>query len=277
MKYRFFRFHFYYFFLFLFLILFSVFVLLLLFSEFMYQKAHFQHKQTIVTILADKAEWIDVAKEEILKSRLIIENYIASHPFFEITLESFEPDKSAPPLIQKMIEAGNTFEIGPMSAVAGTIAEAAVLKMKEAGASFALVDNGGDMSIYNNENRPTVVGVYSGNSSVQNFGFSIEPSDNILSICTSSASVGPSISFGQADAAVIFSQNGPLADAAATALGNALKEKGNPKKIEEALQTVSNVIGIDGAVLIEDENIGMVGKVPRIVKANVDYDIITKG
>ena len=243
----------------------------------MYQKAHFQHKQTIVTILADKSEWIDIAKEEILKNRLIIENYIASHPFFEITLESFEPDKSAPPLIQKMIDAGNAFGIGPMSTVAGTIAEAAVLKMKEAGAVFALVDNGGDMSIYNNETRPTVIGIYAGNSSIKNLGVSIDPSDDILSICTSSATVGPSISFGQADAAVIFSKSGPLADAAATALGNALTEKGNPQKIEEALKTVSVVPGVDGAILIEGKNIGMTGKIPQIVKADVDYDIITKG
>jgi len=92
----------------------------------MYHKAHFQVKQTIVTILSDKPEGIDAAKEEIQKSRRIIENYIASYPFFEVTLDSFEVDKNAPLLIQKMICAGNTFGIGPMSAVAGTIAEAAV-------------------------------------------------------------------------------------------------------------------------------------------------------
>ena len=149
--------------------------------------------------------------------------------------------------------------------------------MKETGASFALVDNGGDMSVYNKGTRPTIIGVYAGNSGVKNLGFSIEPSEDILSICTSSATVGPSISFGVADAATIFSKNGAMADAAATALGNALTEKGNSQKIEEALQMIYTVSGIDGAVLIEGENVGMIGKVPRIVKANVDYDIITKG
>lgn len=242
----------------------------------MYQKAHFQFKQTIVTILADKTEFIDIAKEEILKSRLIIENYIAQNPFFEVTLEAYDIDKNAPLIIQKMIEAGNTFDIGPMSAVAGTIAGAAVEKMKECGASFALVDNGGDMAIFNQTDKPTVVGIYAGSGSVQNLGFSVDPSDEIIGICTSSGTVGPSISFGKADAAIIFSKNLPLADSAATALGNALKEQG-AENIENALSGVSNVDGIDGAVLIQGENIGFVGKVPQLVKANVDYDIITKG
>lgn len=242
----------------------------------MYQKAHFQFKQTIVTILADKTEFIDIAKEEILKSRLIIENYIAQNPFFEVTLEAYDIDKNAPPLVLKMIEAGNTFDIGPMSAVAGTIAGAAVEKMKKCGASFALVDNGGDMAIFNQTDKPTVVGIYAGSGSVQNLGFSVDPSDEIIGICTSSGTVGPSISFGKADAAIIFSKNLPLADSAATALGNALKEQG-AENIENALSVVSNVDGIDGAILIQGENIGFVGKVPQLVKANVDYDIITKG
>lgn len=242
----------------------------------MYQKAHFQFKQTIVTILADKAEYIDAAKEEILKSRLIIENYIAQNPFFEVTLEAYEADKNAPPLIQEMIEAGHTFGIGPMSAVAGTIAGAAVRKMKRCGASFALVDNGGDMAIFNKTDRPTVVGVYAGTGGIQNLGFSVAPSDEIIGICTSSGTVGPSVSFGKADAAVIFSKNLPLADAAATALGNALKDTG-AENIEKALSVVSNVDGIDGAVLIQGGDIGFVGKVPPLVKANVDNDIITKG
>lgn len=242
----------------------------------MYQKEHFQLRETIVTILADRAEWIAVAKEEILAARLVIESYISAYPFFRDTLEAYEADERAPPIIRRMVNAGNAFGIGPMSAVAGTIAEAAVLKMKEAGAVFALVDNGGDMAIYNAGSEPTVVGIYAGNSRVRETGFLIEPAADILGICTSSGTVGPSISFGIADAAIIFSKNVSLADSAATALGNALKD-GGAENIEKALSVVSFVDGIDGAVLIQGGDIGFVGKVPRPVKANVDYDIITKG
>ncbi|MDR2944993.1 MAG: UPF0280 family protein [Methanosarcinales archaeon] len=242
----------------------------------MYQKAHFQFKQTIVTILADKAEYIDAAKTEIIKCRLIIEDYIAHDPFFEATFEAYDMDETAPPLIRKMIQAGNTFDIGPMSTVAGTIAGAAVEKMKMCGASFALVDNGGDIAVYNKTDRPVVIGVYAGAGSVQNLGFSLAPSDKIIGICTSSGTVGPSVSFGKADAAIIFSQNPSLADSAATALGNALKEQGK-ESIEKALSAFSNISGIDGAVLIQGNDIGFAGNIPRLVNAHIDYDIITKG
>lgn len=242
----------------------------------MYARAHFQYKQTIVTISADAAEYIDIAKAEILKSRLTIENYIAAHPFFEATLEAYEADRDAPPLIQKMIEAGNAFGIGPMSAVAGTIAGAAVEKMKSCGASFALADNGGDIALYNAGNEPVVVGVYAGPAGIRDLGFSVPPSDQILGICTSSGTVGPSVSFGIADAAVVFSKNPSLADAAATALGNALQKLGS-EQIEKALQSIFSVPGVEGAVLIAGPHIGRIGSVPEFIRAHVAYDLITKG
>jgi ApbE superfamily uncharacterized protein (UPF0280 family) len=241
----------------------------------MYHKTHFQAKETIVTILADKPEFFKIAEDSILADRFAIENYIASHPFFKATLESFDVDENAPPIVQRMIAAGNTFGIGPMSSVAGAIAESAVLQMKKAGAVFALVDNGGDMAIYNASETPTIVGIYTGNK-ISNLGFSVAPSEDIAGICTSSGTVGPSISFGISDAAVIFSKNAALADAAATALGNALLEKGK-ENIKNAFLVLDGVSEIDGAVLIEGENIGFWGTLPPLVKAKVDYDVITKG
>ncbi|WP_338103445.1 UPF0280 family protein [Methanolapillus millepedarum] len=238
-------------------------------------KTHFEIKETIVTILADSDLFIEIAKKELAAGRFIVENYIAENPFFEVTLEAYEPDPSAHPLICRMIDAANTFGIGPMSTVAGVIAEAAVLKMKEAGATVAVIDNGGDIALYNAGTKPLVIGIYAGKSNVRNLGFSIEPSSEILGICTSSGTVGHSISFGISDAAIIFSKNVALSDAAATALGNALKEQGK-ENIEKALDVVK-VPEIDGAVLIEGNDIGIWGKVPKIVKANVNYDLITKG
>ncbi|WP_338099768.1 UPF0280 family protein [Methanolapillus africanus] len=238
-------------------------------------KTHFEIKETIVTILTDSEYLIEIAKQELAAHRTVVENYIAQNPFFEVTLESYEPDPSTHPLIRRMIETANTFDIGPMSTVAGVIAESAVQKMKEAGATVAVIDNGGDIALYNNSAKPLVIGIYAGKSKVRNLGFSIDPSPEILGICTSSGTVGHSISFGISDAAIIFSKNVALADAAATALGNALKEKG-AENIEKALSVIK-VPGIDGAVLIEGNDIGIWGKVPTIVKANVAYDLITKG
>ncbi|MDY0129600.1 MAG: UPF0280 family protein, partial [Methanosarcina vacuolata] len=86
--------------------------------------------------------------------------------------------------------------------------------------------------------------------------------------------VGPSISFGMADAAAVFSDDVSLADAAATALGN---EVGIGKEsVESSFKAVTGISGIKGALVIQGEYIGMWGQVPGITRADVRYEYITK-
>jgi len=181
--------------------------------------------------------------------------------------------ENVPEVVKRMILAGNSMGIGPMSAVAGTIAAMAVESMVAAGATFAIVDNGGDIALIND--RPVTIGVYAGTSPVKDLAFQMPVHDNITGICTSSGTVGPSISFGMADAAIIFSDDVSLADAAATALGNATQV--GKEAVEKAFDAVKHVTGIKGAVVIQGEYIGMWGAIPEMVEAHIDYDCITKG
>jgi ApbE superfamily uncharacterized protein (UPF0280 family) len=144
--------------------------------------------------------------------------------------------------------------------------------MVENGASFAVVDNGGDIAVIND--RPIVMGIYAGESPLKDLGFTLEPGDSIKGVCTSSGTVGPSISFGMADAAVVFSDNVSLADSAATALGNATGI--GKEAVQEAFEVVRNVAGIKGAIVIQGEFMGLWGDVPELIRANVRYDCITK-
>ncbi len=123
-----------------------------------------------------------------------------------------------------MAERSAAFGIGPMAAVAGAIAGFAVQAMTDEGATYAVVDNGGDICILNDQ--PLLVGIYAGPSPIRDLAFEIPARTGPLGICTSSGTVGPSISFGFADAAVAVSQDVALADAAATALGNAVSATG---------------------------------------------------
>ncbi|WP_048162359.1 UPF0280 family protein [Methanosarcina sp. 1.H.A.2.2] len=235
-------------------------------------KEHFQLKETIVTIAADDQAHIEAAKTAIEVHRAALETYILSDPYFQITLEPYACPKNAPEVVRRMVKAGNTMGIGPMSAVAGTISALAVEAMVKAGAKYAIVDNGGDIALIND--RPVVVGIYAGQSPIKNLGLIFEPRDSITGICTSAGTVGPSISFGMADAAAIFSDDVSLADAAATALGN---EVGIGKEsIEAAFKAVKDVPGIKGALVIQGEYIGMWGKVPKITRADVRHEYITK-
>jgi len=236
-------------------------------------KEHFQLKETIVTIVADQELYITKAKKSIHYHRAALERFIAFDPFFRSTLEPYDCPENAPEVVKRMIIAGNTMGIGPMSAVAGTIASLAVEAMVDAGATFAIVDNGGDIALIND--RPVTIGVYAGASPIKDLAFRLPCHDRITGICTSSGTVGPSISFGMADAAIIFSDDVALADAAATALGNATSI--GKEAVEKAFDVVKPVSGIKGAIVIQGEYIGMWGDIPEMVRADVSYDCITKG
>lgn len=234
-------------------------------------KDHFQYKETIVTISADDRAHIDIAKAEILKQRYLLESYITIDPFFKITLEPHDCLAGAPDIAQMMAAASARAGIGPMAAVAGTIAYYAVSAMVDAGATFAFVDNGGDIAMIND--RKTYIGIFAGQSTIRNLAFVMEPRNSILGICTSSGTVGPSISFGTSDATTMISKDVALADAMATATGNLVHDKGS---IPGALKFAGSVGGIEGALVIKDDVMGRWGNLPTLVKADVDEGLITK-
>jgi ApbE superfamily uncharacterized protein (UPF0280 family) len=233
--------------------------------------AKYQVKETIVTVIAEEA-YHPVCLDAIYRARADLELFIARNPYFQATLEPYACPPEAPAIVRRMCAATAAVGVGPMAAVAGTIAEAAVDAMARAGATYALVDNGGDIALINDE--PVLIGIYAGESPIKGLALEIPPRDRILGICTSSGTVGPSISFGNADAALIISDDVALADAAATALGNRITDE---KSLASAFDFLKNVPALTGALGIIGDKLATYGKLPKIVRARVDYDKITKG
>ena len=233
--------------------------------------AKYQVKETIVTVIADEA-YHPACLDAIRRARADLELFIARDPFFQSTLEPYDCRANAPAIVRRMCAATAQVSVGPMAAVAGTIAEAAVEAMVRAGATYALVDNGGDIALLNDE--VVTIGIYAGESPIKGLALEIPPRDRILGICTSSGTVGPSISFGNADAALIVSDDVALADAAATALGNRITDE---KSLASAFDFLKEVPGVTGALGIIGDKMATYGKLPKIVKAYVDYEKITKG
>ncbi len=236
-------------------------------------RERFQLKETIVTISSEK-RYMPAAKDAIGSCRSDLEKFIRKDPFFAVTLDKYRsahPDAhEIPEIAGRMIDAANTLGIGPMSAVAGTIASMAVEAMVDAGATYAIVDNGGDIAMINDEK--VIVGIYAGESATGiSIGLEIKPRDSILGICTSSGRIGHSISFGNADAVTVLSGNVSLADAAATAVGNAVNDVAS---IKEAFSIVSGLESITGGLIIIGGQIGIYGSVP-IVEAPQRPEYIT--
>lgn len=236
-------------------------------------REHFQLKETIVTISAREPRHIEAAKISIKEQRKYLEDFIEKDPFFQLTLDPYDLDlqvDDAPDIVRQMAGCSAVFGIGPMSAVAGAIAKFAVEAMMDAGAAYAIVDNGGDISILNDQ--PVVVGIYAGASPIKDLAFEVPSRTAALGICTSSGTVGPSISFGCADAATVISQDPALADAAATALGNAVQAD---NALEECFKAIDRP-GIDGALVIRGEEMAMWGELPTLRRARVGAERITK-
>ena len=232
-------------------------------------RERFSYRQTFAVILADKPEHIAAAKAGMLGARQVLEAYIARDPFFASTFDPYKPD-SDELIIKRMADATRTARVGPMAAVAGAIAWAGIESMQEAGAMFGVIDNGGDIALISD--RDIRVGVHAGDALLSNrIAFVVPPQDSVLGICTSSATVGPSISFGVADAVTIFSRDVALADAWATSVCNQIRA--DDRSVLDRINP-NDVRGI--FVIMGEQNVRW-GLLPPIVRADVDERLISAG
>ena len=230
-------------------------------------KEKFQLKQTVVTITADAPEHILSAKQAIRVNRRSLEHFIELNPFFRFALEPVEDYIGDPPdIVRRMLDASSAAKVGPMAAVAGVIADLAVEAMVEAGASYAIVDNGGDIAL--TCDHEVIVGIYGGAPPFEDVAFKIEPT-RFLGVCTSSATVGPSISFGTAEVACVIAKTACLADAAASALGNLSNDH------QAAFRAIKDIRGVIGALLIAGDKLATWGRLPTLVRASVDAACVT--
>jgi uncharacterized protein len=234
-------------------------------------RKHFEVHETAVTTLAEE-EYVPIAEASIFRSRETVERFIEEDPFFQVTLEPYPCPSHAPLIIRRMCEAALTAGVGPMAGVAGAIAERAVLDMQAAGASSAIVDNGGDIALL--ICRETGVGWYAG-PSVKGLGFACPPRDEVFGICTSSATIGPSISFGVSDAATVVSTNVTLADTCATLLGNLLSSE-EDDVIRNALDVVCSIPGVEGAASVVGGKMAMKGRLPPLTRMDLPPDKVTR-
>lgn len=219
----------------------------------------FVHKEAEFRICCDAFEAVTL---EIIRQRKILEDYIARHPEFQASLTPVELKADAPLSARRMAAAARLAGTGPMAAVAGTMAQLAVEEAIRCGDKEAIVENGGDIYIHSTE--PVTIGLFSGGGkSVNKLAFAIEPADMPLAICSSSGLMGHSMSFGQCDLATVVAKDAALADAAATQAANKVKTIDD---IEPTLNEIAAIEGIDGVLIIKEAQIGLAGKLPRLVK-----------
>jgi ApbE superfamily uncharacterized protein (UPF0280 family) len=190
-----------------------------------------------------------------------LEAYIRSHDQFVNSLVPLPKDRSAPIVVREMLEAGQAAGVGPMAAVAGTIAEIVGQGLIDSGVEDLIVENGGDIFIA--RTQESTVAIFAGASPLSNkVGICLAPAMMPCGLCCSSGSVGHSLSLGRADAVVVTARSAALADAAATRLGNEMD--GSLGSLDAALQVAQGIQGISGAVVVQGEQLGAWGNIELV-------------
>jgi ApbE superfamily uncharacterized protein (UPF0280 family) len=199
------------------------------------------------------------ATAELHRIRRQIEGRIASDPRFGVALEPCDVDPADPEVVREMARAGRAWDVGPMAAVAGAVAERVGRALAPLSATV-IVENGGD--VFARSPGPATFALYAGESSPfeDRLRFRVAANDGV-GVCTSSGTVGPSLSFGRADAVVAIAGDTAFADAAATALANRVRE---PEDVDRIVYEEERRGALDGLIACCGDRIGICGAVELV-------------
>ena len=228
----------------------------------------FAHKGANFRISCDR---LDVVTRQIVRQRSILERYLARHAEFGQSLSPVAPLPDAPEVARRMARAAAATGVGPMAAVAGTMAQLAAEAAIDDGADEAIVENGGDMFLVCRQE--VIVGLYPGPGPLADtLALAVEPNATPMAICSSSGTMGHSVSFGQCDLATVVARDAALADAAATLAANRVK---TPDDLGPALQRILAIDGVDGILLVKTDRLALAGQLPPLVR-NRDAELTVK-
>ena len=220
----------------------------------------------------------ELITDTIKNQRDILEKFILDNEKFLNSLIPVPPLPEYTPEIARMMQKASALaSVGPMAAVAGTMAqlgaESGVKNTEghEAVTVEAIVENGGD--IYMILNDELILGIHSDVEALrEKLAFRIRPEDTPLAVCSSSSTMGHSLSLGNCNLATVFSKSGALADAAATRACNMVKDAAD---IKSTLDEISAIEGIAGLLIMKGDTVGMAGDLPEII-SNADPEMMSK-
>jgi uncharacterized protein len=198
----------------------------------------------------------NIAFKKVVSLRNVLDEFIRTNPDFRTSLLPLKTGNDAPPEAKEMAEQSARAGVGPMAAVAGFFSQEVAAEMiKKFDPKELVIENGGDIFLQLSEDL--TMSVYAGKSPLsEKIGVVIPAKESSLGVCTSAGTVGPSLSFGKADAVMVACKNTALADAWATALGNRVKSAAD---IEPTLAYSEKYPEILSLVIICEGKVGIKG------------------
>ena len=189
----------------------------------------------------------------LVELRRSMDAYLLMDPAYKVALTPYDAGLEAPNILKEMSRVSHKTGIGPMSAVAGAVARHVAEFL---GTNEVIVENGGD--IYAQACSDMDISVFAGQSPLsEKIGLHIPAADFPLGICTSSGTVGPSLSLGRADAVMIVCKDVMLADSYATAMANRIKTVND---LQPVIDRISDIPEILGAIAVKDDRMAITGQ-----------------
>lgn len=219
------------------------------------------YRESILRVVCDDG-LRDAAFDAMMEARYSVEAKISQDPFFGITYDSYPSSPGDDDIIRRMCDASAVAGVGPMAGVAGAVALHVAERLISEGSSHAIVENGGDIAFYSPE--PRLVGIFADHPVFRDLAFSVS-SDRIVGICSSSRTVGPSVSLGSSSISTVFADDVVLADCCATALGNLVRDESH---IQDAVRDIGSREGVSGCMACCGDKVAMFGSLPEIVPAD---------
>lgn len=188
---------------------------------------------------------IDQVRSEAAHTLRRLRNEILTFPdptFLTSLVPLAEGNLPCSPFLSGMLQAARLSHTGPMASVAGAIAQEVGRHLKE---RFCLdevvVENGGDL--YIDILKELSVTLYAGDNSLSGkVSIVVDPFHSPIGVCTSSAKIGHSTSFGKADAVMVACKDAALADGYATSYCNKVET-------EDDVQVICNEMNAQGQIL----------------------------
>ncbi len=201
-----------------------------------------------------------LAYQALGEARSDIEHHIERDGEFARTLAPYQVEDTDAPIVRSMASASASCGVGPMASVAGAIAEYVGRALLTESRSV-IVENGGDVFLA--LSRPATLHLYAGEDSpfTDRVRLQVPNSARGLGVCTSSGQIGPSLSFGSADAVVAVAKNCAYADASATAIANRVH---SPEDVAQVVQDCPKEFKLRGLVVAAGDRIGFWGDIKLI-------------
>ncbi len=185
-----------------------------------------------------------------------MEEYLAADSEYARALVPYAPRVGAPDIFVRMSAASSLAGIGPMGGVAAACSEYLAMRLAEQlPYREIIIENGGDVFAIVADSFD--VAVWAGESPLSGkVGFRVPSEGRAVGVCTSSGTVGPSLSFGVADAVMVVCRDAVLADCLATAYANRVQSIEDVESVAEVLGAEKEVIA---AAVVKDDRIAISG------------------